>query len=332
MNFTSVEKIADAVLYEGYMLYPYRPTAIKNRQRWNFGTLYPRAYAEAQRPAEPFRMVAECLLRGDAEAAAPTRLDLRIRFLQLADALPAPAKGEASIRETSSWQVGIERAADVCGILLSGLLTGDCTFKPSYDVVGGSAEQDAESPPLLGKKLEAQLVVNARAIARGVYRLRLELVNNTPLEHVTECSRNDALQQSFTSAHLILGVDGGSFVSQLDPPVELREAAAACQNVGGFPVLAGEESSQSMMLYSPIILYDYPQIAPESAGDFFDGTEMDEMLALRVLTLTDEEKQEMRNGDARGRMILERTEGLPQEHLMKLHGALRGLRPVGGER
>jgi hypothetical protein len=54
MNFASVEKIAAAVLYEGYILYPYRATAIKNRQRWNFGTLYPRIYAEAQRPQEPF--------------------------------------------------------------------------------------------------------------------------------------------------------------------------------------------------------------------------------------------------------------------------------------
>ena len=45
MNFDGVEKIAAAILYEGYILYPYRPTAIKNRQRWNFGTLYPRVYA-----------------------------------------------------------------------------------------------------------------------------------------------------------------------------------------------------------------------------------------------------------------------------------------------
>ncbi len=47
---------------------------------------------------------------------------------------------------------------------------------------------------------------------------------------------------------------------------------------------------------SPIILYDYPQIAPESAGDFFDSTEMDEMLTLRIMTLTDDEKSDMRDG------------------------------------
>ena len=79
---------------------------------------------------------------------------------------------------------------------------------------------------------------------------------------------------------------------------------------------------------SPIILYDYPQVAEESPGDFFDGTEIDEMLALRVMTLTDEEKREMRGADERARQILERTEMLPPEQFMKLHGALRGLRPV----
>lgn len=83
-----------------------------------------------------------------------------------------------------------------------------------------------------------------------------------------------------------------------------------------------------MVLYSPIILYAYPQVAPESIGDFFDGTEMDEMLALRVLTLTDEEKHEMRNVDDRARKILERTKTLPQDFLMKVHGAIRGMRPV----
>ncbi len=80
-----------------------------------------------------------------------------------------------------------------------------------------------------------------------------------------------------------------------------------------------------MMLSSPIILYDYPQIAPESAGDFFDGTEIDEMLTLRIMTLTDDEKREMRGADERARLILERTEAMPVEHLMKLHGAVRGI-------
>ena len=140
--------------------------------------------------------------------------------------------------------------------------------------------------------------------------------------------RDGALMQSLLSAHTILRVDGGEFVSLLDPPPALREAAAGCNNIGTWPVLVGDDGERDGMLSSPIILYDYPQIAPESPGDLFDGTEIDEILALRILTLTDEEKREMRHGDERARQILERTEALPAEHFMKLHGRLRGLRPV----
>ncbi|HUC30940.1 MAG TPA: hypothetical protein VMR80_15190, partial [Candidatus Acidoferrum sp.] len=82
------------------------------------------------------------------------------------------------------------------------------------------------------------------------------------------------------------------------------------------------------MLASPIILYDYPQIAPESAGDLFDGTEIDEILSLRIMTLTDEEKREIRASDDRARQILERTENMPAEQFMKLHGTVRGMRPL----
>jgi hypothetical protein len=133
---------------------------------------------------------------------------------------------------------------------------------------------------------------------------------------------------AFTSAHLRLGLESGAFVSLLEPSAELEAEARACVQDGVFPVLAGETCDRSRLLCSPIILYDYPQVAPESAGDFFDGTEMDEMLALRVMTLTEEEKAEMRRGDPHARAILERTETLPNEQLLKVHGAVRGLRRI----
>ncbi len=134
--------------------------------------------------------------------------------------------------------------------------------------------------------------------------------------------------RSLISAHLIVGVQKGEFVSLLDPPGNLSDIAANCRNIGAFPVLVGEEGQRDTMLASPIILYDYPQIAPESAGDLFDGTEIDEILSLRIMTMTDEEKVEMRQSDERARQMLERTETLPVEQLMKLHGVLRGLRPL----
>ena len=134
--------------------------------------------------------------------------------------------------------------------------------------------------------------------------------------------------RSLVSAHIVLGVEGGEFVSLLDPPESLQAIAADCHNDGVFPVLVGEEGQHDTVLASPIILYDYPQIAPESAGDLFDGTEIDEILSLRIMTMTDEEKHEMRQSDERARQMLERTESMPAEQFMKLHGALRGLRPV----
>ena len=93
-------------------------------------------------------------------------------------------------------------------------------------------------------------------------------------------------------------------------------------------MLAGEDGARDTMLSSPIIVYDFPTIAPESPGDFFDGTEMDEMLSLRILTLTDEEKREMSASDERARLLLERTEAFGQEQLMHMHGVLREIRSL----
>jgi hydrogenase maturation protease len=134
--------------------------------------------------------------------------------------------------------------------------------------------------------------------------------------------------RSLVSAHSIIGIEGGEFISLLDPPDELRDFSAACQNIGTWPVLVGEDGQRDAMLSSPIILYDYPKIAPESPGALFDGTEIDEILTLRILTLTDEEKREISSSDERARQILERTESMPAEQFMKMHGVVRCLREV----
>jgi hypothetical protein len=314
MNFADAEKIAAAVLYEGYMLYPYRATSTKNVRRWNFGTLFPRDYAEAQQSAESFRMLTECLVQAEGDAA----LDVRARFLHLVRKQMLGSKG---------WDEGVERNCDWKELKLSELLTQsvrhDFVFHATPEVT------DKEIPPGASvAEITGYLCVHATTLQNGLHKLSLELVNATPIENAAACARSEAMLQALVSAHLLLGVTRGEFVSLLDMPEEFREAATGCRNVGVFPVLVGREGQRSMLLCSPIILYDYPQVAPESAGDFFDGTEMDEMLALRVLTLTDEEKEEMRDGDHRARGILERTEALPHDFLMKVHGAIRGMRPA----
>ena len=315
MNFGDAEKIAAAVLYEGYMLYPYRATSTKNVQRWNFGTLYPREYAEAQRPVESHQLLAECILK--AEGAAT--IDVRARFLHL---IRKQAPGSAD------WDEGVERICDLHDVTLSELvihpLHHDFSFLATGAVTNAGVASEGSEP----EHIAGRLTIEARFLPSGLYRLSVELLNLTPMENAANRARSEAMQQAFVSAHLLLGIEGGDFVSLLETPEEYRDAAAGCRNAGVFPVLVGPEGQRTMLLCSPIILYDYPQIAPESAGDFFDGTEMDEMLALRVLTLTDEEKQEMRGTDDRARKILERTETLPQDFLMKVHGASRGMKPV----
>ncbi len=305
MNADRIEKIATAVLYEGYLLYPYRSSAVKNQQRFNFGVLYPREHCERNPGSDAWEMQTECLVHGDADST----VEIKTRFLQLV--------------ERDERQEGIERevCTPVCDIR-------SLEAQPLRQRILFSAEG---APGCRAETLEGQLELGASQIDRHLFRVTLRIRNNESSGDGREPGRDEVLLRSLVSVHSILQVAGGSFVSLLDPPAEFRDAAAGCINIGSWPVLAGEEGQLDMMLSAPIILYDYPQIASESSGDLFDGTEIDEILALRILTLTDAEKLEVRSGDERARRILEGTEMLPPEHFQKLHGAMRGLRgPSGG--
>jgi hypothetical protein len=313
MNFKSMEAVADAVLFEGYMLYPYRPSAIKNRQRWNFGTLYPRQFALAQAPTERWRFCAEILL----EANELTKISAHIRFLQLVS--PGEDGGE-------SWEQGFARSRTLDGLALAELSRG---VEHVFDLSELFSEEQGSAPATFSAKTRyGRLTLRVEALSEHLYRLHAEFSNESPVPEVESLSRRRVQDVAFTSAHLLLALDEGTFVSLLEPQAEFEAEAKACVQDGVFPVLAGEPGDRNYVLCSPIILYDYPEIAPESSGNFFDGTEMDEMLALRVLTLTDEEKDAMRRGDPHARAILERTEALPDEQLARVHGAIRGLRRI----
>jgi hypothetical protein len=295
MNTTAIEKIANAVLYEGYLLYPYRSSAIKNQQRFNFGVLFPREYCDLQSGAESSEMRTECLVHAPPSAT----IEAKIRFLQLV--------------EREQRQEGIEREITTPTLALDSIVARP--FRQRFTC--GKVDDTG------GRQLEAELELHATALDADLFRLTVTVRNVAPLH---DPARDRVLLESLVSVHSILHVDGGEFVSSLDPPEQWKTAVAACHNLGAWPVLVGEEGQRDLILSSPIILYDYPEIAPESPGDLFDGTEIDEILALRILTMTDAEKQEVRSGDDRARRILERTEMLPPEHFQKLHGALRGLR------
>jgi hypothetical protein len=306
-------KIADAVLYEGYMLYPYRPSALKNQQRWSFGILYPPDYEEVRTGTERSYMHSECLLR----AQAGCRISLNFRFLHLLRkqaVSPNPTLNDAD----ESGGEGVTRSVEfVPALYKEKPQRFDFSFPESCVTHGNATNTQL--------RIEGMLEFTTEAIAPGLLKVSIEVRNQT---ETAGTGRGFALAHALVSAHLILAVEGGEFVSLLDPPEELQSQASACKNVGNFPVLVGTGGEHDMMLCSPIILYDYPQIAPESAGDFYDATEMDEMLTLRVMTLTEEEKQQMRSADEPIRELLERTERTAREQLMKTHGTIRSLRPV----
>jgi hypothetical protein len=333
MNREAAQKIADAVLYEGYMLYPYRPSAIKNRQRWTFGTLYPPAYEEVGRGTESNRMRSESLLTGNER----TRVHVQLRFLHLLarEVNDSSGKPVASVvidgRTLESWDEGVPRSfecdvTDVAGppVRVQFSFPEEVKLESIRDQHGELAGSVTRSQ----RELNGIVSCSAERVGDGVFKLTLEVTNETVLTGDAR-DRNQALLCSLLSAHMVLTVEGGQFISLLEPPEHLVEFASGCKNVGNFPVMLGEAGTHDMLLCSPILLDDYPQIAPESAGDFFDGTEMDEMLTLRVMTLTEEEKNEMRSADDRVRMLLQRTEETAREQLMRTHGTIRDLRPSG---
>lgn len=314
MNRTAVERIADAVLYEGYILYPYRPS-VKNRQRWTFGGLYPEAYCQTGN-GESASNQTECLVQGEAA----TRIEAVVRFLHLTERVE---RGSNTFVEP--WQEA--EAREVC---LGETTLGELSLRPRelhFAFAGGRRSEPRHDPDgeviREQRDLAGSIEAHAVEVAEGLFRLRLRVVNRTPLAEPESVNRDAALLQSLVSAHTILGVHDGAFVSLLDPPEWWREHAQACRNVGVWPVLVGAEGQTDTLLASPIILYDYPQIAPESPGDFFDGTEIDEMLTLRILTLTDDEKRAMAAVDERTRALLARTEALAREQMLGLHGTMR---------
>jgi hydrogenase maturation protease len=351
MNRSLVDQVVNAVLYEGYMLYPYRPS-VKNRQRWTFGGLYPEAYCRAAGGGDAPSNQTECLVRGTPQ----TTLDVTVRFLHLTERLVGqltpplaewPDGPEPSFRLVEalrvgdqtfhSWQEAEERSVDLAAVPLDEIRRGPRREAFKYagrrwlePLRGGDG---AVAGVLVREQRAVEGVIEGTAaeVADGLFKVTVRVVNQTPLDDAARAGRDDALLRSLVSTHIILGVRGGEFVSLMDPPEVWRGPAAACRNVGTWPVLVGEEGDRDTMLSSPIILYDYPQVALESPGNLFDGTEIDEILTLRILTLTDAEKRQAGAVDARVRDLLARTESLAREELLGLHGSVRGLRPVSGD-
>jgi hypothetical protein len=331
-------RVADAILYEGYLLYPYRQSSQKNQVRFQFGVLMPPAYRtvdECERSASQ----TECLL----ECPDDARLDVVARFLQLqhrsVQAVPAGG-GEPrevaslTIGETeyTSWDEAGEREQRASATVAD-LLRGD--REVAFGVGAGEASErlggpDGDPAGRLVRSwgtLDGVIRLHAERVA-GPYRaLRLRVsVENRSTPGKPPRTREDGLWQALVAAHVLIGVSAGQFISMTDPPEWAAAEVAACTNEGTWPVLAGPADCRSLMLSSPVILPDHPEIAAESAGDLFDATEIDEILSLRTMALTEEEKRQARATDPRAAEIIDRLDGMPPEMLERMHGAIRYLK------
>ncbi len=352
MNPEMVDRIVAATLYEGYILYPYRPSSVKNQVRWTFGGVYPREYSEAVGGAEPWAAATECLLRGGDDATVV----VTVRFLhavtrtaaRLVTPSPAPpTEGAAGLDRVDafdldgqlqrSWEEATERRLEAGACTLASLLHESHALTLTVDA-GEEVEWLRGQDGLVGgallrshRPLLVSVEVSAQRLSPAIARVRVSITNLTAVTGAEMAGREAALQHALLSTHVVLGARGGEWLSLADPPADAVELAAACVNTGLWPILVGAAGSDDTVLASPIILEDHPQVAPESAGELFDSTEIDEILSLRILTLTDQEKAEMRAADARARAILERTESLTQEDFMRMHGTLRAVAPRIGE-
>jgi hypothetical protein len=350
-----VEKIAAAVLYEGYVLWPYRRSAQKNQKRWTFGGVYPRAYSENAGTNDHWLMQTQCLVVGEKPI-----VEVKIRFLHVVERKVAKLRGAGTVggefqtrpyqgvgerlefvdelrvggERYLAWEEAAEREVVVSGLGLAELQT---PMRVPISVPAGIEEEPLadDGGEAVGalvrswRSLEGTVDVEAEPVREGVFRLTVKVMNTAPWSGQ---NREETLGQTLVSTHTILKAEGGEFVSLMDPPEDLKRLAEECENVKTWPVLTGEEGDRHIILSSPIILYDYPQIAPESPGDLFDGGEIDQLLTLSILSLTDEEKEEARATDPRAREILDRSESLTEEDLMGLHGAIRGFQTLrGGE-
>jgi hypothetical protein len=322
VSMDAVRRIADAVLYEGYILYPYRASSQKNRSRWQFGVVMAPGYAAVD-PSESSVTQSEWVLEHSGQPV----VQVILRFLQVQR---RSTQGAESF-QGGAWDEAMEREIEFTAgpeeLLGPGLVRG-------FSVPGG---EDREPSPDAGTAVRRREPLAGQVCVRTIpvpgpwraVRLQVRVENRTAAEPAPAV-RDDALPTALVAAHVIATVSGGDFISMTDPPEWAKPAVAECQNTGVWPVLADPAGGRKVVLASPIILYDHPELAPESPGELYDGTEIDEILTLRTLALSDQEKLEARATDPRAAALIDRVEAMDAPTMERLHGTIRSLRPAAG--
>ncbi len=327
-RFSPALDVANAVLYEGYLLYPYTASSAKNQMRWQFGVVVPPASDAAAR-GEPAGQQTEVLLLSGGDP----RIDVVARFLHVETRRVEARSGDEFVPvraltvdgvEHLTFEEAVEREVHVALRPLrltaaSAPIAVDARreIEPLRDAAGESVARIVRERCALAGTVD----VSAEPLSETLMKVRVRLENATAGAAVEP--REATLRRAFVSAHAILHVRKGSFLSALDPPEFAGPATAALENRNLWPVLAGphdDAQHAALVLASPIILYDFPEVARQTEGDACDATEIDELLNLSVLSLSDAERDEARATDPRARAIVERAERFGRAELARLHG------------
>ena len=311
-------------------LYPYTASAHKNRLRWQFGVVVPRAH-EAAGTGEHGHQQTEVLF----EAGDDPSIDIAFRFLQVearlveiradGDYLPVTSllvdgKQHITFDESVEREVRCSyrpqaQAEACCEIAFEAARRVEDLHDASGTLVGRVVR---ERWPLTGT---LRITATADAADGGARRLRVRVENDSAVVAAPE--RGVVLRTAFVSGHTLLGIAGGAFFSPIDPPQRALVATAELRNEHTWPVLVGDAGADAqraaLVLSSPIVLADFPEIAKKTDSDAFDGTEIDELLTLSVLSLSDAERAEARATDPRARAIVERAEAMGAADVERLH-------------
>jgi len=288
----ALESLLDSLLYEGYALYPYTPGATKNATPTPFGIVYPPAYAEAGTTTfDHLRM--DCL----AEAGPDAQLAGTFTFLTSEGERHKAAPRRIELPSTPLAQLGEGRGEEF-------------SFAGEETVTG-------------------RVRMRVEPLGDGLARVRLCVHNTTPLgPGAAELDRNEVLRSSLMSTHVVAEVSGGRFVSPLDTKGPWAEQLAGCESLNTWPVLAGPDDAA--MLGAAIVLPDHPSMAPESLGNLFDSTEIEEALLLHVHALSEEERKEIGKQDPAVRAMVERAARSTPDEIIGLHGRLEEAQPEPG--
>jgi hypothetical protein len=343
-HFAPALDVANAVLYEGYILYPYTASARKNRIRWQFGVIVPQAYAK-NGTGEAAEAQTEVLLEGTDDA----QVEVLVRFLHVearqveiwtgmsfepVESLVVDSNVHLTFDEGVEREVAVRFGASGAARTAVPIAFGS---EENVELLRDAADQVRGRIRRRRWPLHGSIVVDCELVDEraNVRKLRIRIENRSA---VVPGERSSALRTAFVSSHTLLHAEGGAFLSALDPPAQCADATARLVNRHTWPVLVGDASADAqrsaLALSSPIILYDYPAVAPQSEADSFDATEVDELMMLSVLSLSDDERNEARATDPRARAIVERAERFGPQELGRLHGALLAAKqdaPVSGD-